>query len=82
MLYQHYPPRDSLSLGSASSRFSGASARRRCTPLQEGDLITGTVDISHERAYMVSAIRSEAEDQKAEKKALVCTYFSLIDGPV
>ena len=67
-------PRSSLDSGSVSSRFSGISSRR-AAQLEEGDLITGTIDITHERAYMLPAIRDE--DHTEEVKALVCTYFSL-----
>jgi len=69
-------PRGSLDSGSISSRFSGISSRR-AAQLEEGDLITGTIDITHERAYMLPPIQDE--DRADEKKALVCTRFSLVD---
>jgi hypothetical protein len=76
-------PRESQSRGSldsrsTSARFSGISSRR-AAQLEEGDLITGTIDITHERAYMLPTIRDE--DRAEEKKALVCNYFSLVDDP-
>lgn len=35
--------------------------------------------LNDERAYMLPPIRDE--DRAEEKKALVCTYFSLVDCP-
>jgi hypothetical protein len=51
-------PRGSLDLGSVSSCFSGIS-NGRAAQLEEGDLVTGMIDITHERAYMLPAIRGE-----------------------
>ena len=71
-------PRSSLDSGSISSRFSGISSRR-AAQLEEGDLITGTIDITHERAYMLPAIRDE--DCAEERKALVWICLFLADNP-
>ena len=65
--------RGSLDSGSVSSRFSGISSRR-AAQLEEGDLITGTIDITHERAYMLAICD---EDRTEERKALVRTYLFL-----
>jgi len=71
-------PRGSLESGSTSSRVSGVSSQRG-SKLQEGDLITGTINLVHERAYMLPAIRDEGRAE--EKKAMVCAYLSLADDP-
>lgn len=68
----------SLELGSTTGRVSGVSVRRQ-SKLQEGDLITGTVDISHERAHMLSAMRDEKHER--EKRFLVCVYLPLAGVP-
>jgi len=72
-------PEGSLESGSTSSRVSGIS-NRRTSQLQEGDLITGTIDVTHERTHMLSMIRGE--DREDEKKAMVCACLSPTDGPV
>lgn len=51
-----------------SSGMSEASTQR-CISLREGDLITGIVDVTNERAHMVPEIRHKGRDD--EKKALV-----------
>ena len=61
--------------GSMSSRASGISDHW-LSLVQEGDLITGTIDISHERAHMVPP-----NDCAAEKKNVVCTHSPLFDNP-
>jgi hypothetical protein len=58
-----------------SSRVPGISARR-ASQLQEGDLVTGTIDITHERVYMLPMTR---EDHAEERKAMVCINLSLVD---
>jgi hypothetical protein len=55
-----------------SSRVPGISARR-ASQLQEGDLVTGTIDITHERVYMLPVTR---EDHAEERKAMVCFNLS------
>jgi hypothetical protein len=68
--------RRACSLEEASvSSASGVSSKRRQT-LHEGDLVTGTVDVAHERAQMLAAIR--AADKEGEKRSLVRTFFLLL----
>lgn len=43
--------------------------------LEEGDLVTGTIDIAHEHAHMLSV--SQHEDCTEEKKQMVCAYSPL-----
>ena len=64
------PPEGSLESGTTFSRVLGISSRRG-SPLQ-GDLITGMIDITHDLAWMLLAIRGE--DRTKEKKALVCNF--------
>jgi len=70
-------PEGSLESGSTSGRILGVSGRR-VSQLQEGDLVTGTIDITHERVHMLSMIREE--DRAEEKKAMVCVCSSLTDS--
>ena len=55
--------------GDASSHVSAAFSRGDIR-LEEGDLITGTIDISNERVYMVPPIQDS--NRMDEKKALHC----------
>jgi len=70
---QELQPRGSLDSGSISNRLSGISSQC-AAQIEEGDLVSGTIDITHERAYMLPVILDE--DRAEEKKALVRTYFS------
>ena len=72
------PKVDEVVSGSAQSkgRFDGSTSScvselssHRLSLLQDGDLITGTIDISQERLHMLPAIRDD--DRAAEKQALV-----------
>jgi len=45
--------------------------------LQEGDLITGIIDITNECTYMVPTIQDASCSD--EKEALVCAYAHLVD---
>lgn len=63
-------PNGSFDSGSISSHASN----RRGHQLQEGDLITGTIDVVHERAHMLSAIRDNKHTE--EREGLVCAYSS------
>ena len=63
---------------SIPNHFSGIYGQRAAQ--LEADPDSGTIVIfTHERAYMLSVIRSE--DGAEERKALVRTYFSLTDEP-
>jgi len=64
----------SIGSGNASSRVSGISDRR-ISQIQEGDLVTGTINIAHERVHMLSTIQEE--DRAEEKKAIVCVHLFL-----
>ena len=61
------------SLGGGSERTPSFYSSQHGASLDEGDLVTGTVDISHERAHIVPAIRDGKRN--AEKKALVRANF-------
>lgn len=67
-------PRGSLD-GSTSSCDSGISSRY-IPLLEEGDLITGTVSITHDRICMLPAIRDGGH--VAEERALVCPIPPLL----
>jgi len=56
-------PGSSLESGSTSSRVPGVSSRR-VSQLQEGGLVTGTIDIAHERIHMLSMAREEDKGQE------------------
>ena len=66
-------PRGSLQ-GSETSGASGASSRH-IPHMQEGDLITGTIDLTHELAHMLPVIR---ENSRTED--MVCARLSLDDN--
>ena len=67
-------PKGSLDFMSVSSHASSTSRHRSMLP--EGDLITGTISVSHERAHMLSAIQDS--NHTAEKEDLVCTFLPLL----
>jgi hypothetical protein len=69
-------PRGSLQ-GSETSHASGASSRH-VPHMQEGDLITGTIDLTHELAHMLPAIRDSS--RAGEKEDMVCVHLSLDDN--
>lgn len=70
-------PENSLDAPGTSSQVSGVSTARSDW-LREGDLVTGIINVTHERAYMVSAIRNP---ERAEEKArLVCVNLSPADN--
>jgi hypothetical protein len=50
------------------TQFEGGLTSTRISPPQ-GDLVMGTIDATHERAYMLPAIRDE--DHTEEKRAVV-----------
>lgn len=52
---------------------------QHASKLQEGDLVTGSIDIAHERVHMLPSIRDEGHAE--QKKALVHTYPSLANHP-
>jgi len=54
----------------------GATVKRAAS-LNEGDLVTGFIDINNQRAHMVSAIRNEGH--ALEKNELVHIYPFLAD---
>lgn len=61
------------------SRLSGATSRRvspiaggHASKLQEGDLITRTIDITHERVYMVPPPQGENCAEEREALARIC----------
>jgi len=64
----------SLDSRSASSHLSGSTLQHHFK-LSEGDLITGTVDITHEHAHMLPVIQNTSCME--EKVAMVCVYLSL-----
>jgi hypothetical protein len=68
----------SLEEGSVSSASGVSSKLRQILP--EGDLVTGTVDVVHERAHMLAAVRGA--EKAGEKAALVCACFSLAYIPI
>lgn len=72
----HIVPGPPQPKGSATSSRALVISTRRASELQ-GDLVTGTIDITYERAYMLSVIRDE--DRVQGKKTMVCGYFSLSD---
>jgi len=65
----------SIESGNASIHASPKSIKRAIR-LEEGDLITGVVDITHEYAHMIPAIRAHKVDSD-EKKLLVSAYLPL-----
>ena len=67
----------SIKSGSTSTHASRKSIKRAIR-LGEGDLITGIVDITHEYAHMIPAIRAKAGSR--EKESLVSTYLPLGDA--
>ena len=67
-------PRGSLDSGTLSSRVSGISSRRGAK-LLEGDLITGTVNVVHDRAYMLPAIRDPNRATEKEEVVRVCLHL-------
>ena len=68
------------SLDESTSTCVSEISSHRLSLLQEGDLITGMIDISQERVHMLPAIRDD--DRAAEKQALVCLTSPLVDGLV
>ena len=65
----------SLWSGHSTTHGSTKSAKRGIR-LEEGDIITGVVDITHEHAHMIPAIRVDPR----EKEALVSTHLPLDDA--
>jgi len=65
--------RGSLNASSTSSRVSGISAKQAAR-LQEGDLITGTINIAHKLVCMVPAVQSSKHTE--EKTKVVCLFIS------
>ena len=71
----------SLDLGSGdTTSHLSAMSSRRTSRIEEGDLITGTIDITHERAHMLSAIQDP--NRTLEKSELVCAHLSLISDRI
>lgn len=64
----------SLRLGSAPSHTTGVCVSH----LQEADLVTGAIDITHERVHMLPATRDD--NRAGEKKDMVCAYLSPADN--
>jgi hypothetical protein len=69
-------PRPPQLKGSVTSGRAPGISTRRASQLQ-GDLVTGTIDITYERAYMLSVIRGE--DRTEGTETMACGYFSLSD---
>jgi len=53
------------------------SALKRAASLKEGDLVTGTINVTNECAHMLPAIRNV--DRIQEKKLLVRRYLPPVD---
>lgn len=63
---------------STTSRLSGASASKRGELLREGDLVTGTINVVHERAHMVPTVRNP--NRQGEKAEIVCVHSFLVEN--
>ena len=61
-------PRGSLD---SASRHSAVS-RNHDLQIEEGDLVTGIVDIAYERAYMMSAIRDSRRSEDLVRASVSC----------
>jgi len=68
--------RGSFDPPSTSGHLSSMAAIAHGVLLQEGDLITGTIDVAHEQAHMVPPIQNPKHEEEESK--IVCPPILLL----